>query len=155
MNSLAYTLFGGFAMALADSVPGVSGGTIAFLLGFYDRFVGALDALVHGTWSEKKHALFYLLKLGLGWAAGMALAVTALASAFTTGIYKLSSLFLGFVIASLPLVVAEQRTVMGSLRRGVLPFAFGAALVVLLAALNLSSVANSSGAGVDKKGLLR
>ena len=56
MNSLAYTLFGGFAMALADSVPGVSGGTIAFLLGFYDRFVGALDALVHGTWSEKKHA---------------------------------------------------------------------------------------------------
>lgn len=42
MNSLAYTIFGGFAMALADSVPGVSGGTIAFLLGFYDRFVGAL-----------------------------------------------------------------------------------------------------------------
>ena len=56
MNSLAYTLFGGFAMALADSVPGVSGGTVAFLLGFYERFVGALDALVHGTWSEKKHA---------------------------------------------------------------------------------------------------
>ena len=66
MNSLAYTIFGGFAMALADSVPGVSGGTIAFLLGFYDRFVGALDALVHGAWSEKKRALFYLLKLGLG-----------------------------------------------------------------------------------------
>ena len=148
MNSLAYTLFGGFAMALADSVPGVSGGTIAFLLGFYERFVGALDAIVHGTWVEKKRALFYLLKLGLGWAAGMALAVTALASAFTTGIYKLSSLFLGFVIASLPLVAAEQRAVMGSLRRGVLPFVFGAALVVLLAALNLSSVANSSGAGV-------
>ena len=26
-------------MALADSVPGVSGGTIAFLLGFYDKFI--------------------------------------------------------------------------------------------------------------------
>ena len=26
-------------MALADSVPGVSGGTIAFLLGFYDQFI--------------------------------------------------------------------------------------------------------------------
>ena len=26
----------GFCMALADSVPGVSGGTVAFLLGFYD-----------------------------------------------------------------------------------------------------------------------
>ena len=148
MNSLAYTLFGGFAMALADSVPGVSGGTIAFLLGFYDRFVGALDAIVHGTWVEKKRALFYRLQLGLGWIAGMALAVTALASAFTTGIYKLSSLFLGFVIASLPLVAAEQRAVMGSLRRRVIPFVLGAALVAGLAVLNLSSVANSSGAGV-------
>ena len=32
----------GFCMALADSVPGVSGGTIAFLLGFYDKFIGSL-----------------------------------------------------------------------------------------------------------------
>ena len=29
----------GLCMALADSVPGVSGGTVAFLLGFYDRFI--------------------------------------------------------------------------------------------------------------------
>ena len=26
-------------MALADSVPGVSGGSIAFILGFYDEFI--------------------------------------------------------------------------------------------------------------------
>ena len=31
-------------MALADSVPGVSGGTIAFLMGFYDNFIGSLNA---------------------------------------------------------------------------------------------------------------
>ena len=30
MDSLGYTLFGGFAMALADSVPGLPGGTAAF-----------------------------------------------------------------------------------------------------------------------------
>ena len=29
----------GFCMAMADSVPGVSGGTIAFLLEFYDDFI--------------------------------------------------------------------------------------------------------------------
>ena len=32
------TPFHGFCMALADSVPGVSGGTVAFILGFYARF---------------------------------------------------------------------------------------------------------------------
>ena len=36
----------GFCMAMADSVPGVSGGTIAFLLGFYDEFINSLNDLM-------------------------------------------------------------------------------------------------------------
>ena len=36
----------GFCMALADSVPGVSGGTIAFLLGFYDKFIDSLEQIM-------------------------------------------------------------------------------------------------------------
>ena len=40
-------------MALADSVPGVSGGTVALVLGFYDKFIGSLDALVAGKKEEK------------------------------------------------------------------------------------------------------
>ena len=31
---MVLTPFHGFCMALADSVPGVSGGTVAFILGF-------------------------------------------------------------------------------------------------------------------------
>lgn len=42
------TAFHGFCMALADSVPGVSGGTIAFILGFYDRFINSLHGLFRG-----------------------------------------------------------------------------------------------------------
>ena len=53
-------------MALADSVPGVSGGTIAFILGFYDRFINALHGLFRGNWKQRKAALTYLLKLGIG-----------------------------------------------------------------------------------------
>ena len=33
-------------MALADSVPGVSGGTIVFILGFYGDFVNSLNNIV-------------------------------------------------------------------------------------------------------------
>ena len=49
----------GFCMALADSVPGVSGGTVAFLLGFYDKFIGSLDALVAGSMQEKKEEIIF------------------------------------------------------------------------------------------------
>ena len=44
-------------MALADCVPGVSGGTIAFILGFYDKFVTSLDRLMSGTKEERIEAL--------------------------------------------------------------------------------------------------
>ena len=50
--------FRGFCMALADSVPGVSGGTIAFILGFYDKFINSLDDLVYGD-KEKKKKLYF------------------------------------------------------------------------------------------------
>ena len=51
----------GFCMALADSVPGVSGGTVAFLLGFYDQFIGSIDDLLSGNMEKKKMALFFLI----------------------------------------------------------------------------------------------
>ncbi len=46
----------GFCMALADSVPGVSGGTIAFIMGFYDQFIGSIHSLVFGSMKKKKEA---------------------------------------------------------------------------------------------------
>ena len=52
----------GFCMALADSVPGVSGGTIAFILGFYDDFVNALHSLISNNKSGRIKAFKFLAK---------------------------------------------------------------------------------------------
>ena len=60
----------GFCMAMADSVPGVSGGTIAFLMGFYDKFINSLNDLISGKKAEKIEALKFLAKLGVGWVVG-------------------------------------------------------------------------------------
>ena len=35
----------GFAMGVADLVPGVSGGTVAFIAGIYDPLLDSLSAL--------------------------------------------------------------------------------------------------------------
>lgn len=60
----------GFCMALADSVPGVSGGTIAFLLGFYDEFINSLNDMIGKDNAKRKAALVFLIKLGIGWVIG-------------------------------------------------------------------------------------
>ncbi|MGN0142723.1 MAG: DUF368 domain-containing protein [Roseburia sp.] len=99
----------GFCMALADSVPGVSGGTVAFLLGFYDNFIGAIDDLLRGSMEKKKKALGFLIKLGIGWVCGMILAVLVLTRVFESHIYAVSSLFIGFIIFAIPVVAREEK----------------------------------------------
>ena len=64
------TMINGFCMALADSVPGVSGGTIALILGFYDKFIGSINQVFYGKKEERKEGLIYLIKLLLGWSVG-------------------------------------------------------------------------------------
>lgn len=96
-------------MAAADSVPGVSGGTIAFLMGFYDEFIGSLNALIKGTKQERIEAVKFLLKLGVGWVIGMALMVTVLSAVFERGIYQVSSLFIGFILLAIPIMIYEEK----------------------------------------------
>lgn len=64
----------GLLMGGADAIPGVSGGTIALILGIYERFIGALDtvvrspALVRNAEGRRRlgRALALLVPLGAG-----------------------------------------------------------------------------------------
>ena len=46
-------------MALADSVPGVSGGTMAVSLGIYDRLIGSIS----GLFREFKKSILFLIPI--------------------------------------------------------------------------------------------
>ena len=98
----------GFCMALADSVPGVSGGTIAFLLGFYDEFINSLNDMIGKDNAKRKAALVFLIKLGIGWVIGFGASVMVLSSLFQVHIYEISSVFLGLTLFAIPLVVKEE-----------------------------------------------
>lgn len=135
------TAFHGFCMALADSVPGVSGGTIAFILGFYERFLDALRNLFRGKGAERKSGFIYLCKLGVGWGIGMISCVMVLSSLFTRDIYFMSSLFLGLTISSIPFILAaEKATLKNSLR-----FCWFAVLGVAIV-VGLTSLRSGTGA---------
>lgn len=99
----------GFCMALADSVPGVSGGTIAFVLGFYDKLIESINNLMSGSKEERIESLKFLFKLGIGWVVGFVLSVLFITSIFETNIYEISSLFLGFIIVAIPLIIKEEK----------------------------------------------
>ena len=108
MKEIIKNLIQGFSMALADSVPGVSGGTVSFVLGFYDKFINSLNTLISRK-KDKKSSINFLIKLGIGWVIGMAIASLILSNLFETHIYQVSSLFIGFIIFAIPLIIKEEK----------------------------------------------
>lgn len=117
----------GFLMGAADVVPGVSGGTIALVVGIYQQLIDsirdgarALGTLlkgdVRGFWSRIT-ALDFLFLLPLG--AGIGAAVIALASVIETQLHdnpeNMAGLFFGLVAASVivALGLLTERTPLG------------------------------------------
>ena len=128
--------FRGFCMALADSVPGVSGGTIAFILGFYDKFINSLDDLAFGDIEKKKKAFFFLIKLAIGWVIGMILAVLVLTNLFESHIYQVSSVFIGFILFSIPLIVKEEKESLKGKYYNIIFMIIGILIVALITYFN-------------------
>lgn len=139
-------LIRGFFMALADSVPGVSGGTIAFILGFYDQFIGSLNTLISKNNKEEKlRALNFLIKIGIGWAIGLIGSVLFLASIFEEHIYNISSLFIGFIIFSIPLIIKAERETLRNKYINLVWTVTGILIVVAISVFNPIS----SGGGIN------
>lgn len=95
-------IYRGMMMGAFDVVPGVSGGTVALLLGIYDQLIEAINGFFSRSW--KKH-LGFLIPLGVG---------------IVGAILSLSKL-LGWLFAHYP--VPTQFAFLG-LILGVLPYLF-------------------------------
>lgn len=136
----------GFCMALADSVPGVSGGTIAFLLGFYDKFITSLDHLMSGTKRERMDAIKFLLRIGIGWVIGMGAAVSVLASIFDQKIYEISSVFMGLIVFAIPLIWKEEKDALKGKYQNIPWALFG---VILVAAITFFNPVSGKGVNIS------
>lgn len=136
------TIVRGFLMGAADVVPGVSGGTVALVLGFYERLVDSIKA------GSSALGQFARLELGEGldwlrrveWIflvpllAGIGLAIGALASLIETQLeehpIEVAALFFGLVISSI--VVVWQLLERHDPPRMAVMLAVGVGLFVLL-----------------------
>lgn len=123
-------------MAIADSVPGVSGGTIAFILGFYDEFLNAIHNLISGKNEGRASALKFISNIGIGWMIGFLISVLFITSVFEKNIYDISSLFLGFIIASVPLIIKSEIKILGANKKNTIFLIIGMIIVVTITYIN-------------------
>jgi len=85
---------------------------------------------------EKKEAIKFLIKIGIGWVIGLILAVLVLTNLFQTQIYKVSSVFIGFIIFSIPLIIREEKEVLKGKYINLIFTLIGIAVVALITYFN-------------------
>ena len=127
MKSWLPTTLRGVCMGIADIIPGVSGGTLALILGIYQRFVGAVSAIgpamllaalkgsfwsrlkegfsspeVLGESEEDKYVAHTLFLMFLGAGIGTALLIGARVLPTLLNLYPapMKGFFFGLVLAS-------------------------------------------------------
>jgi putative membrane protein len=97
-------IFKGFTMGISDLIPGVSGGTIALVLGIYQTFISAINGLFTKDW---KNHLMFLLPLGAG--IGMALLTISHLMEWLLAEYPQPTFFffLGLILGIIPTLLKE------------------------------------------------
>lgn len=113
----------GILVGVASIAPGISGGTIAIALGFYESLINAVaDLLKH----FKKNFL-YLLPYGVGALFSMAALSVVINFFFTRFSLPTSCLFIGFILGTLPFIRSKLK---GSLNGSALKASHIATLLV-------------------------
>ena len=123
-------LYRGFFMGVSDLIPGVSGGTIAFILGIYDELLASISGFFSRDW--KKH-IGFLLPLAVG--MGLTLLLFSRVIEYLLKNYHAQTqfFFLGLVIGVLPFI-AKQANVKTN-------FNIGHFLLILVVGAALASLA--------------
>lgn len=94
----------GLVIGSAMTVPGVSGGSAAMVLGIYDRLILAVSRI----FTEPKKSLPLLLKFALGAIVGMLLVARLISFLLTTPLeIPLRFLFLGAVAGGIPMIFRQ------------------------------------------------
>ncbi|MEM1359365.1 MAG: DUF368 domain-containing protein [Bacteroidota bacterium] len=101
----------GMAMGIAEAIPGVSGGTIAFITGIYERLLAAIGGILGPqviktlrkegampAWKAADGA--FLLQLGLGMVVGLGVAVFSITELLDMYPPVVWAFFFGLIISS-------------------------------------------------------
>lgn len=97
-------LYRGFFIGISDLIPGVSGGTIAFIMGIYDELLAAISGFFSRDW--KKH-IGFLLPLAIGMGATLLLFSKLIEYLLKNYPEPMQFFFLGLIIGVLPFIAKQ------------------------------------------------
>ena len=125
-----YTIAGGAWIGGTMTVPGVSGGSMAMILGLYDRLVTSINGILRDK-EKRKESILFLLEFALGGVVGLFLFAKLIDLALTTFPVPTQYFFLGAVAGGAPMIIRSAGVKKVSVSVFVYPL-IGAAAALLI-----------------------
>ncbi|WP_316345087.1 DUF368 domain-containing protein [Clostridium sp.] len=123
--------FKGVAMSISQIVPGVSGGTIAMILGIYDKLLHS----VNNIFKDFKNQYRILLQVGIGAVVGILLFSNIVKTLFDNYPIPIGYLFIGVILGGAPLMY-RKATVKGINKKSLLYLVLGILIVLMMGSPN-------------------
>lgn len=101
-------ILGGIAIGIANIIPGVSGGTIAFILGFYDKLTDAVGNFFNCSKEKRLEYIKFLTPVFIGVGAGILLFARIIEILYKRFPQPTSFFFIGLILASLPIIFKQN-----------------------------------------------
>lgn len=95
----------GFIMGIANVIPGVSGGTLALILGIYEQFISSISHL----FSNLKENLKFLISLAIGMVLSIATMSNVVDYSFKHFPIPTTLFFVGLVLGGIPLLYGKVK----------------------------------------------
>ena len=96
--------FKGAAVGIANIIPGVSGGTIAVVLGIYDKLIESIAEFMQNPKKRKEYIVF-LAKVCLGAVCAIFLLANVMSYLLESHFSMTMFLFMGFILGGMPAIV--------------------------------------------------
>lgn len=129
----------GLVVGVANIIPGVSGGTMAVVMGIYDKLIGAVSDLRR----DFKNSVIYLFPIGVGALLGILLFSYLIEYLLANFTMPTNIFFLGLILGSIPMIY--RRATREKLKKvSLLPFAASFAVMIVMTLLQNVTDAGSA-----------
>lgn len=125
----------GLAISLSTLIPGVSGGTMAIILGVYDDLIHSISSYFEDIKNNTK----LLLSIGIGGVIGVVLFSGLVESSLEKFPYQMGFFFMGVVLGGLP--VLYKRGTKGGRKTSSLFYFLGGLIVAVIMSFKPSEIA--------------
>lgn len=127
-------IFKGFLVGIANIIPGVSGGTMAIIVGIYEKLIDTIGHL----FTKLKENFFFLMFLGIGFILSILLGSKAIKYALNNFLLFTVLLFAGLVAGGIPLLYKQikNKKSISNIICAIITFS----LVIVITFINPSSI---------------